>query len=125
MLHGDDFFLLPFLFPLFDFCLLLLLLFFFVNFSLDDCDTFVKFGDEMSEFRVDFIGEVAEVNASLVVNSFEEHDRGEVLLEILHLISRHFSLQYINDILFLACHNLFCKFDDLRLQVHDAVNVPA
>jgi len=125
VLHSDDLLLLPLLLADLSLLDLLLALDLLLLFALDDSDALVELGEQVRELRVDLVDEVAEIGAGLVVDALEEHDRGEVLLEILHLISRHFSLQYINDILFLACHNLFCKFDDLRLQVHDAVNVPA
>lgn len=67
-------------FQLFSF---LLFLDFLLLFSLDDSDAFVEFGKQMWELGVYFVDEVAEVCACFVIDSFEEHNRRKILLEIL------------------------------------------
>ena len=58
----------------------------------------------MREFGVNFVGEIAEVDLSLVIDSLEEHNGGEILFKILNFVRRHFSLKNVNDIFFFAGH---------------------
>ena len=83
MLHRYYLLLLSLHLSLFLLLCFLLSLYFFLLFPLDYSDAFVEFGEEMGKFRVDFVDEIAEVSTCLIIDSFEEHDRGEVLLEIL------------------------------------------
>ena len=55
----------------------------------------------MTEFSIDLIGQVAEVDISFIVDAFEEHNGGKIFLKILDFSTIHLSLQDINNILFL------------------------
>lgn len=47
----------------------------------------------MGELGVDFVDEVGEVREGFVVDAFEEHYGGEVLLEVLHFVGGDLFLQ--------------------------------
>lgn len=125
MLHSKDFVFLALDFPLLGLLNLNLALFLLLLLPLDDSDPFVEFGEEMGQLCVNFVSEVAEVDAGLVVDSLEEHYRGKILLKVLDFTLFDFPLQNVDDSLLLGSHDLFGQLGDLFLEFDDAVYVPA
>ena len=108
VLHRHDFLLFPLLLPhtLLDaFSLPLLLL---LVLLLDDSDALVEFGQQVRQLGVDLVDEVAEVDVGFVVDSLEEHNRGEVFLEVLQFVARQFPLQNVDDDLLLRGFDFLC-----------------
>jgi len=79
----------------------------------------------MGQFWVDLVDEIAEICTRFVVNTLEEHDGGEVLLEILDFVTGELTLQDVNDMFFLADLDLLCQFDYLLFEGDYTVDVPS
>lgn len=125
VLHSDDLLLLPLLLPNLPLLDLLLALDLLLLLALDDGDALVELGEQVGELGVDLVDEIAEVGAGLVVDALEEHDRGEVLLEVLDLLPRQLPLQDVYYLLLLSALHLLRQTDYLVLERDDAADVAA
>ena len=79
----------------------------------------------MRQLRVDLVYHVAEVGRSLVVDVLEEHDRVEILGEVLHLALGELSLQYLDDIFLLGGLDLLCEVNHLFFDIDEPLHVLA
>jgi hypothetical protein len=91
--------------------------------SLNDSNSFIQAGQEMRKFWVDLIDQIGKISTCFIINSLEEHNRSEILFEILQLIVRNLSLQNINDTFFFSRFYLLSEGNDLILQSDDTIDI--
>ena len=123
VLHSNYFFLLSLFFLHF------LLNFFFLSYliflilSLYDCDSLIKFGEQMREFRINLIDKVRKISTCFIINTFEKHNRCKIFLKILEFFSWDFTLKNINNCFFLRSLYLFSQTNHIFFQSDDSINI--